>query len=315
MVILRRNWFIGLLLVIMASPQINTASTANAGMTLALGGSRIFSQTGKTIRGEFLSYWDRNGGLAQQGYPISEELQEKSEIDGKAYTMQYFERAVFELHPELTTSDKVLLSLLGVLRYKQQYTNQAPEQRASSAPGSRLFEQTGKRVGGRFLHYWQQNGGLAQQGYPISEEFLERSELDGKTYTMQYFERAVFELHTENKAPYDVLLAQLGTFRRKAKYTAGSSPTQAVPGVSQVNVDMRGLLFEPKAVTVKVGSRVTWTQRDAAEHNTVSKTGTWRSPLLTKIGEQYSFTFIKAGTYNYFCEVHPFMTGSVIVQP
>ncbi len=78
---------------------------------------------------------------------------------------------------------------------------------------------------------------------------------------------------------------------------------------------MRGLLFEPKAVTVKVGSRVTWTQREAAEHNTVSKTGTWRSPLLTKIGEQYSFTFIKAGTYNYFCEVHPFMTGSVIVQP
>jgi hypothetical protein len=43
-------------------------------------------------------------------------------------------------------------------------------------------------------------------------------DLNGKPYTVQYFERAVFELHPENKSPYDVLLSQLGTFQYKARY-------------------------------------------------------------------------------------------------
>jgi pimeloyl-ACP methyl ester carboxylesterase len=73
-------------------------------------------------------------------------------------------------------------------------------------------------VGGKFLTYWQQHGGLTQQGFPISDEFQEKSDLDGKTYTVQYFERAVFELHPENAPPYDVLLSQLGTFRYNHKY-------------------------------------------------------------------------------------------------
>ncbi|MEO8289138.1 MAG: DUF4352 domain-containing protein [Chloroflexota bacterium] len=83
------------------------------------------------------------------------------------------------------------------------------------------FTETGKQVCGRFLEYWQKNGGLAQQGLPLSNEFVEVSDLNGKSYTVQYFERAVFEKHPENAAPYDVLLSQLGTFRFKAKYPAG----------------------------------------------------------------------------------------------
>jgi predicted metalloprotease len=81
-----------------------------------------------------------------------------------------------------------------------------------------LFPETGKRVGGRFLEYWQQNGGLPQQGYPISDEFVEVSELNGQPYTVQYFERAVFEYHPENPPPHDVLLSQLGTFQYAARY-------------------------------------------------------------------------------------------------
>src|SRR5690348_7662933 len=86
---------------------------------------------------------------------------------------------------------------------------------------SRTFPETGHTVKGRFLDYWNTHGGLAQQGYPISEEFKEVSPLDGKTYTVQYFERAVFELHPENAPPYDVLLSQLGKFRYDAKYGGG----------------------------------------------------------------------------------------------
>ena len=62
--------------------------------------SRSFPETGKTVSGRFLQYWETHGGLAQQGFPISEEMQEKSDVDGNTYTVQYFERAVFEMHPE-----------------------------------------------------------------------------------------------------------------------------------------------------------------------------------------------------------------------
>ena len=130
--------------------------------------------------------------------------------------MQYFERAVFELHPENAAPNDVLLSLLGNFQYKEKYgTAGAPGQTASTAAGAQNFSETGKTVGGKFLDYWNTHGGLAQQGYPISDEFQEKSDLNGKTYTVQYFERAVFEMHPENQAPYDVLLSQLGTSQWK----------------------------------------------------------------------------------------------------
>jgi len=193
---------------------------------------RTFPETGKSVQGKFLDYWDKHGGLPQQGYPISEEMQEVSETDGKSYSVQYFERAVFELHPENQPPNDVLLSLLGVFLYNQKYPSDAPNQVTNNQSGSRLFTETGRRVGGEFLDYWTKNGGLAQQGFPISDEFNEVSELDGKTYKVQYFQRAVFEYHPENKPPYDVLLSQLGTFRYRAKYLQ-PTPTPTPPATGQ----------------------------------------------------------------------------------
>ncbi|HEX8598732.1 MAG TPA: kelch repeat-containing protein [Chloroflexia bacterium] len=188
------------------------------------GTSQTFSETGKTVKGRFLEYWQQNGGLPQQGYPITDEMQERSNTDGKTYTVQYFERAVFEAHTENQHPDDVLLSLLGVFEYKDKYgTAGAPGQKASTAAGARKFSETGKTVGGKFLDYWNKNGGLAQQGFPLTEEFTEVSVLNDKPYTVQYFERAVFELHPENQAPFDVLLSQLGTFRYQARYGAASA--------------------------------------------------------------------------------------------
>lgn len=183
--------------------------------------SRAFAETGKSVQGRFLEYWNTHGGLAQQGYPISQELQEKSDTDGKVYTVQYFERAVFEMHTENRAPNDVLLSLLGSFAYRQKYPQAAYGQQANNQPDSILFAQTGYRVGGKFLKYWQEHGGLAQQGYPISDEFKEQSELDGRIYTVQYFERAVFEMHPENPVPTDVLLSQLGTFQYRKKYANG----------------------------------------------------------------------------------------------
>ena len=183
-------------------------------------GSATFKETNKTVTGLFLDYWQKNGGLPQQGFPISEVMGEVSDTDGKLYTVQYFERAVFEYHPEQSDPKyKVLLSLLGNSYYKQKYPAGAPSQKPNTSAGSIQFRETGKRLGGKFLDYWQRNGGLPQQGFPISDEFTEVSELDGKSYTVQYFERAVFELHPENAGTqYEVLLSQLGRFQLRGKY-------------------------------------------------------------------------------------------------
>ena len=67
----------------------------------------------------------------------------------------------------------------------------------------------GNWVGGAFLQRWQNNGGLFVNGYPITDEFQEQLS-DGNTYSVQYFERARFEFHPENAAPYNVLLGALG---------------------------------------------------------------------------------------------------------
>ncbi len=192
-----------------ATPPPQHASTDNP---------YTFPQTGKIIGGKFRTYWEQHGGLAQQGYPISNEFQEVSDLDGKTYSVQYFERAVMELHPQNDAPYDVLLSQLGSFRYKQKYPNGAPNQ-AVNTNNPYKFAQTGFTVGGKFRAYWEQHGGLAQQGYPISNEFQEVSDLDGKTYTVQYFERAVFELHPENAGTaYEVELSQLGRFQYKQKY-------------------------------------------------------------------------------------------------
>jgi hypothetical protein len=203
------------------------------GVSQAQSDSRTFPETGKTVSGQFLAYWTQHGGLAQQGFPISDEMQEKSDLNGQTYTVQYFERAVFEKHPENQPPFDTLLSQLGTFQYKAKYPQGAPGQTAS-ADNARLFPETGKTLGGKFRAYWESHGALAQQGFPISDEFQEKSDLNGQTYTVQYFERAVFELHPENAGtPYEVLLSQLGTFQYKAKYGGGNPAATATPAATQ----------------------------------------------------------------------------------
>jgi plastocyanin len=82
--------------------------------------------------------------------------------------------------------------------------------RPAAAAEERCFEQTGFCIDGRFREYWEQNGGLAVFGYPITAPRDEVNRDTGGTYQTQWFERNRFELHPENSAPYDVLLGLLG---------------------------------------------------------------------------------------------------------
>jgi hypothetical protein len=196
-------------------------------------GCQTFPETGKTACGKFLQYWKDHGGLPQQGFPISSEFQEVSSIDGKTYTVQYFERAVFEAHPENKAPYDVLLQLLGTMKLKEKYPNGAPTGDPNLVPGQRrVFSETGKSVGGVFLNYWQKNGGLAQQGYPISEPMYESVSRSTPPIVVQYFERAVFELHPENESRFGVLLSRLGAMQFEAKYPNGQPGAVATPGTS-----------------------------------------------------------------------------------
>lgn len=192
---------------------------------LAQADCRTFPETNKTVCGSFLTYWDTHGGLAQQGFPISNEFQEKSDIDGKTYTVQYFERAVFEAHPENKAPYDVLLSLLGRMKLAEKYPAGVPDGDVGLMPGeSRTFPETGKSVSGVFLNYWQEHGGLAQQGYPISNAMYESITRTSPARIVQYFERAVFELHPENNNDFAVLLSRLGAVKFLAKYPNGEPP-------------------------------------------------------------------------------------------
>jgi hypothetical protein len=181
--------------------------------------SHYFPETGHKVSGVFWTYWQGHGGLGQQGYPISDELQELSHVDGKTYSVQYFERAVFELHPENQPPYDVLLSLLGQDQYTQDSAEIDNDVQVPDHADGIYFPETRHWIGGIFRAYWEGHGGLAQQGYPLTDEFMGTGG-DGKQYVMQYFERAVFEYHPENQPPYDVLLARLGAQAFHSSYEA-----------------------------------------------------------------------------------------------
>jgi hypothetical protein len=169
-----------------------------------------FRETGHTLRGLFRDYWTRHGGLAQFGYPLTDEFPERNPSDGSTYTVQYFERNRFELHPENAgTPYVVLLGLLGRTVARGMETYAAFQPLRSGPPGARFFPATGHSLAPAFRAYWEAHGGLPVYGYPISEPFQEPG-ADGQTYLVQYFERNRLELHPELPADFRVSLGLLG---------------------------------------------------------------------------------------------------------
>ncbi len=80
---------------------------------------------------------------------------------------------------------------------------------------------------------------------------------------------------------------------------------------SEVNID--NFSFKPKLLAVKVGTTVTWTNRDDIPHNVMSTEKTFSSPFLDT-DQAFSFKFDKPGKYRYYCKLHPMMTGTILVE-
>ncbi len=109
--------------------------------------TRTFPETGKTVRGIFLRYWNEHGGLAQQGYPITDEMNLAS-TDGKEYRTQFFQRAVFEHHPEYAgTENEVLLKLVGQTFYERHFKDNPPAGQAVNPTNTYAFKETGHAIG------------------------------------------------------------------------------------------------------------------------------------------------------------------------
>ena len=96
--------------------------------------------------------------------------------------------------------------------------------------------------------------------------------------------------------------------RRDKKSRGGRRSDIAIQGSEN-----RQLQFRTGELTVPVGTTVTWTNRDDIPHTVVSTDKVFKSKVLDT-DEKFSFTFSKAGTYPYFCSIHPKMTGKVVVQ-
>ena len=92
----------------------------------------------------------------------------------------------------------------------------------------------------------------------------------------------------------------------------GPNLVDAAPAPVTVRID--NFAFNAQTITVAPGSTVTWVNEDDAPHTVVADDGkSFRSRTLDT-GEKFSFTFNTAGTYGYFCSVHPHMTGKVVVK-
>src|ERR1700739_1209224 len=90
----------------------------------------------------------------------------------------------------------------------------------------------------------------------------------------------------------------------------GSSASTAQPATTEVKID--NFSFGPAALTVSVGTTVTWINRDDIPHTVVSTDKVFKSKVLDT-DEKFSYTFTKAGEFPYFCSIHPKMTGKVVV--
>jgi len=106
-----------------------------------------------------------------------------------------------------------------------------------------------------------------------------------------------------------VLMAMLSGPLVGAMLAYGAVAAQDAANV--VTID--NFTFGPKELTVAVGTTVTWTNHDDIPHNVVSPEQKFKSPVLDT-DEMFSHKFDAAGTYKYYCSIHPRMTGQVVVR-
>lgn len=133
------------------------------------------------------------------------------------------------------------------------------------SPDAITFPATGHTLRGGFKQYWEDHGGLPIFGYPISDVFIEERPEDGRTYTVQYFERSRFEYHPyqpeDNSIPFGVMLGRLGDQITAARQAAGEEPFTRVTAPDDPCVTY----FPETGHTLRAGFKQYWEEHGGLE--------------------------------------------------
>ena len=101
------------------------------------------------------------------------------------------------------------------------------------------------------------------------------------------------------------------TTSRPASSTSSTQP-EAKP-VEGDSVEVQDFSFHPEKLLVSVGTTVTWTNKDPATHTASADDGLFDTKSMQP-GTSHTFTFERAGTFAYHCNIHPTMTAAIIVR-
>jgi plastocyanin len=86
------------------------------------------------------------------------------------------------------------------------------------------------------------------------------------------------------------------------------------PPLGRHEIGLEHLAFRPRVLTVKAGASVTWINRDGVPHVVVNVQEKFPESPVLEAGDRYSYRFATPGRYEYFCSIHPRMTGTIVVQ-
>ena len=114
----------------------------------------------------------------------------------------------------------------------------------------------------------------------------------------------------KNKCWIFVLIALAIAVQAASGLRANAANVDSKP---ETTVKIDNFTFSPATVTVPVGTTIRWTNADDIPHTIVSDDKSFKSKALDT-DEQFVYTFTKAGTYTYFCGIHPKMTAKVVVR-
>ncbi len=109
-----------------------------------------------------------------------------------------------------------------------------------------------------------------------------------------------------------LIIGVAGYFFYRSQYPSVSPMQTSGVNVPANSVIIKSNTFTPETLNAKVGDKITWTNSDSYAHTITSDDGTFDSGKINA-GGTFSFTFTKAGTYNYHCAIHTFMTAKVVV--
>lgn len=114
-------------------------------------------------------------------------------------------------------------------------------------------------------------------------------------------------------ALFAILMISFSCSKSSPDYSTGTTTTGGSTGPGPNEVFIQGMAFSPSSITVTAGTTITWTNKDAISHTVTSNTNLFNSGNLAS-GKTFSFTFATAGTYPYYCSIHPSMVAAVNVN-